>query len=152
MVRTRLLLGGTGVLGVAFGASALLQALSFGQLVGLAVWLGAAVVLHDAVLVPIVFSLSRLLMRMGRELPVGALLLIEGGFVVGVLLTLVVAPELYAQSLGPRNSTILAGDYGARLLWVWAVIVVVVTGGVMILAELQRIKARRTSSRRSASK
>jgi hypothetical protein len=140
------------MLGVAFGAVALVQALSFGQLVGLAVWLGGAVVLHDGVLVPLMILLSRLLTRMGRALPAGALLLIEGGFVVGSLLTLVVAPELYAQSLGPRNPTILDGDYSARLLGVWAAIAVVVAGGVAMLIGWQRVGARRTSSRRTVSK
>jgi hypothetical protein len=99
-------------------------------------------VIHDGVLVPLLVVLNKLLARAGRALPIGATLLIEGGFAVGALLTLVVVPELYAQSLGARNPTILAGDYGARLLWVWTAIAVTVTAGVLMLTAAQRQRQR----------
>ena len=130
--RVSLVAAGLVVAGV--GVALLVGTLRFDQLIGLAVWLVCAIVLHDGVLVPVTTVLGMALKRVGRPLPASAILLIEGGFAVGILVSLAVAPELYAQALGPRNATVLASDYGTRLIVVWAGIVIVVAAGVALLA------------------
>jgi hypothetical protein len=120
------------------GIALLVGTLRFEQLIGLAVWLACAIVLHDGVLVPVVTVLSAVLKRTGSALPKSVILLIEGGFAVGMLISLAVAPEIYAKALGARNVTVLASDYGTRLIGVWAAIIVVVGAGATVLTLRQR--------------
>jgi hypothetical protein len=55
-MRTRLLLGGLGTLVGLYGAYLVLTRQDTDQLVSAAVWLAAGVVLHDAVLAPVVLG------------------------------------------------------------------------------------------------
>ncbi|WP_051143092.1 hypothetical protein [Humibacter albus] len=94
-------------------------------LVGLVVWLAAAVLLHDGVFAPAVHLVNRMLDHGSRGLPSRAALSVRILFGVGAMLTLVVVPELVAQARPHVNPTILVGDYAVRLAAVWGVILVV---------------------------
>jgi hypothetical protein len=115
---------GVGVLG--FGAFTLVTTLRFDQLLGLAVWLAGAVVVHDAVFAPLTAVVSGILERGGRRLPQAASLCLRLGFAVGVVLSLLAVPAIYAQSRGQANPTILTADYALRLGIVWVVVLVAV--------------------------
>ena len=102
------------------------------QWVGLAIWLIAAVVLHDGILVPGLTILAVLLARVGRTVPGAALAIVKVGFLVGALLTATTGPELVAQARGPRNPTVVPQNYAMHLALIWAAIVGLVAIGVWI--------------------
>ena len=91
---------------------------------GMLLWLVAAIVLHDGVLAPIVFSANRLLRGAGARVPAVVLAILQAAVVVGVIFTLVVVPEIRAQQLGVRNPTVLPEDYALHLAVLWAVLAV----------------------------
>lgn len=117
---------------VAGGGYQALTSISLGRLVGLAIWLAGAIIVHDAVIAPATAGLSAALDRSGRRLAPVSLAVIRGGFAVGAMLTLLVLPGLRAASLGSTNPTILAGDYGLRLLGVWAAVLLVAGVGIAL--------------------
>ncbi|KQV07653.1 hypothetical protein [Leifsonia sp. Root112D2] len=139
MKSARALLIAIGVVLAAVGVLAMVQSIRFEQLLDLAIWLACAVLLHDGVFVPLTLVFSGLSVRAGRALPAAALNLVQIGFVVGALLTLVVAPEIFAQARGNSNPTILMFDYGIRLVVMWAIIILVVAAGsILIVARTRR--------------
>jgi hypothetical protein len=146
--RVTLVASGVAIAGV--GIALLLGTLRFEQLVGLAIWLACSVVLHDGVLVPVVTVMAAVLKRAGRALPRPAILLIEGGFALGMLISLAVGPEIYAKALGPRNETVLPADYATRLIAVWAAILVLTAAAVTLVAVITGARTRRMNDRRSS--
>lgn len=118
VARGVLLLGGVLMLGL--GALVLLDTQRPDQILGVAVWLLGAIVLHDAVLSPLLLVANLLLRRRGRRVPAVVLAIVQVAVVVGAVLALLVVPEIYARSLNPANPTILVGDYALRLALLWA--------------------------------
>jgi hypothetical protein len=138
--RVRAVLGGIGLLVLLTGVWKVLHAVQPASYVWLLIWLGGAVVLHDAVLAPVLTLLRAGTSRGLPALPEPALALVKGGFLAGGLLVLVVAPEIWAQHLGPLNPTVLPGSYARRLLVALAVIAAVTLAGVVLL--LRRARTR----------
>ena len=134
----RAVLGGIGVVVLLVGAWKVLHAVHPENYLWLALWLAAAVVLHDGVLDPLLVLLRAASHRGLRRLPDAAVSVVKAGFVLGGLLVLVVVPEIYAQHLGPLNPTILPGDYARRLVASLVVIAVFTT----IAAVLVVLRAR----------
>jgi hypothetical protein len=131
--RARLVLGGVGLLVLLTGVWKVLHAVQPASYVWLVVWLGAAVVLHDAVLVPALSLLRSASARGLPSLPEPAIALVRAGFLVAGLLVLVVVPEIWAQHLGPLNPTVLPGSYARRLLVALAVVAVLTTAGAVLV-------------------
>jgi hypothetical protein len=136
--RARLVLGGVGLLVLLTGVWKVLHAVQPASYVWLVVWLLGAVVLHDAVLVPVLSLLRAGTHRGLPALPEPALALVKAGFLVGGLLVLVVVPEIWAQHLGPLNPTVLPGSYARRLLVTLAVIVGLTAAGVVLVLRRSR--------------
>ena len=131
MRSARILLGSSGVGLIVVGGVEVLRKLGPEQQVGLAVWLAAAVVLHDGVVAPATAVVSRAVERAGPVLSPASRAVIRVGLVVGGVLTVVVLPEVAAQARGNPNPTVLPAAYGARLGWAWLLIVVAVVAGVL---------------------
>ena len=125
MARVRLTLFGVGVLGLLLGAYFLVTKQNPMQIVGVAVWLLGAIILHDAILSPIVLGVSVLVRRSGRNVSRVVLVIIQGAVIVGAILTLLVVPEIYAKTLMPANDTVLPFDYALRLGAMWLGLIVV---------------------------
>ncbi|MFC8732490.1 hypothetical protein ACFT5B_08525 [Luteimicrobium sp. NPDC057192] len=150
----RVVLVVAGVAGLTVGGWKL-TALHGYQLRALGVWLVSALVLHDGVLVPAVtlalvvgsLVLGRLAGRGVRghrwRAPRGAGTLVATCLAVGGVLTLVVLPELHAQSLGPANPTVVPGDYGRHLVLTWVVLAVVAVAGTLTLGLRDRARRRK---------
>jgi hypothetical protein len=137
------------ILGVALTATGLYFLLTTeppAALLGLVVWLAAAVILHDGVFAPWLYLANRTLARGTAGLPSGATTSVRILFGIGTMLTLVVAPELIAQSRPHSNPTILVGDYALRLGAVWGVIV---TAAVIVIVWSARRTRRRSDRLRS---
>ncbi|MCU1480836.1 MAG: hypothetical protein JWQ19_1622 [Subtercola sp.] len=124
MARVRALLIGVGAAGLALGAVVLFVLQSPMAILGVVAWLLGAIILHDAVLSPIVLGVSVLARRAGRKVSRTVLLIIQGAVIVGAILTLLVVPEIYAKTLGPAP-TVLPFDYVLRLALMWLALIVV---------------------------
>lgn len=134
MKTTRRVIGAIGVAVAAFGTLLLVSDVPWGDLVALALWLAAAVVVHDGIVVPAVAGLRSIARRRARTLPTAAVRCIEAGATVCGVLTLYVAAEIWAQHRGSANPTILTGAYGLRLAAVCLVIAATTAVVVMIMA------------------
>jgi len=139
MRAARIVLVVIGVLVIAFGAYVLVTTVRPNRIWGLATWLLGAVILHDAILSPFVVGVGLLLRRTGRSLRAWALVVVQAAIVLGSVLALVVLPEIAAKHHGQKNPTVLPFDYGARLLVVEGVLLLVVVAVLTIAA----VRARR---------
>lgn len=122
MRAARLALLAVGVLGLAFGAYLLVDTVALRRLPGVALWIGGAILLHDAVISPLVFGLGVLTRRAGHRLTGGIIVTVQAAVVVGSLMTLLVLPAIVAQGLGPKNPTVLPLDYALNLGLFWLVL------------------------------
>ena len=120
---TRILLGLVGAAAAAYGALMLLDD-SFSDLVSVALWLAAGVLLHDAVLAPLTVLAGRLTPRLPE--PARAPLVVAA--VVLTAVTLLAIPVLGRFGASPGNPTLLDRDYWAG----WAGIVAMMAVGVVI--------------------
>ena len=118
-----------GILGLGLGAFVLFDSVALRRLPGVVLWIGAAIVLHDAVISPLVFGLGVLTRRAGRRLTGSIIVTVQAVIVLGSLLTLIVVPAIVAQGLGPKNPTILTQDYAVNLGLFWLTLAVL--GGVL---------------------
>lgn len=109
-VRTRLAIGGLGVLVGGYGAFLLLSRQDRDQLLDAALWLASGVVLHDFVLAPLVLAL----VFVGtRVLPVVARVPAASALVVLGATTVLAIPVLGRFGARPDNATLLDRDYTA---------------------------------------
>jgi hypothetical protein len=122
MRAARIVLIALGILGLAWGAYVLVDTVALRRLPGVALWIGAAIVLHDAVIAPLVFGLGVLTRRAGHRVIGGIIVTVQAVIVLGSLMTLIVVPAIVAQGLGPKNPTILPLDYAVNLGLFWLVL------------------------------
>lgn len=146
-VARRVLVAG-GVALLLLGGLVLLDDVAPSRYGGLLLWLAGAVVLHDAVLAPVVAVTSLVVRRRGRRVPAAVLAILQVAVVAGVVLSMVVVPEIVAKDLGPRNDTVLPFDYGTRLAVAWLVVAVATAVAV---AGYLAVRARRQKRRPSTS-
>ena len=142
MRAARIVLVVLGVLVMAFGAYVLVTTVRPNRIWGLATWLLGAVVLHDAVLSPVVVGAGLLLRRTGRSIRAWVLVVVQTAVVLGSVLALVVLPEIAAKAHGQKNPTVLPFDYGMRLAIVEGALLVVVLAVLVIGARMSRNRPR----------
>ena len=129
MRTARIVLIALGILGLAWGAYVLVDTVSPRRLPGVALWIGGAIVLHDAVISPVVFGLGVLTRRAGHRLAGSIIVTVQAVIVLGSLMSLIVVPAIVAQGLGPYNPTILPLDYAVNLGLFW--LLLAVAGGAV---------------------
>lgn len=132
----------TGLAGLVVGAWLLVTTVRPMGLVGLAVWLAAAVVLHDAVLSPLLFAVGWVLRLGGRRMPPSAVAAVQIAALTGGIGSLLLLPAIHAERLGPRNPTVLPLDYAANLVGMWTVLAVAtaLAVAVAVIAEVRRTR------------
>lgn len=130
-MRARVLIGGIGLAVAAYGAWLLLGD-DLADLVAIAVWLAAGVVLHDFVLVPLTLGVSWLGLRW---LPDGSRAAASAGLVVLGTLTVLAVPVLGRWGANTDNPTILDRHYG--LGWL-AVAGLTIMGVLLVLVAKRR--------------
>lgn len=130
----RILTGAAGLALMGVGASLLLDVR---DLTGVLLWLGGAVVLHDAVIAPVVLLVGLVLVRGGARGPVRGALLVAGA------LTAVALPVLLRPGK-PANSSVLPLDYPRN--WLLALVAV-----ATVTALLPAVRAARRFRRRPSS-
>lgn len=136
-----------GVALLAWGAYVMLDTVRLPRITGLAIWIAAAIILHDAILAPILFGAGLLLRRAGQKIPGTVIAVVQGTLVVGSMVSLIVVPILVAQNFTPNNPSILPLNYGLNLGIFWLVLVLLGTG----LSVWLYLRARRANDRPSSS-
>ena len=109
--------------------------------IGLAEWFIAAIIIHDALIAPIVFGAGVIMRRMGRRIPLAVLGIVQGGLVIGAVFTIVLVPEILAQRNAHLFETLLPFDYVKNLgiLWIGTlVLTAVAVVGYLVVARARR--------------
>ncbi len=135
-----------GAAGLAWGAWVMVDTVRTARLPGVALWVGAAIVVHDAVIAPLVLFAGVLLRRAGRRLAGTVVAVLQGTIVLGSIMTLIVVPAIVAQGVHSKNPTVLPLDYGTNLAVFWVVIAVLGTAASAALYA-RASRADRRSSR-----
>ena len=139
--RIRVVIGAAGGLLVAFGVFRLGTEVPGRSLLGLALWLGGALVLHDAVLSPGIVGVGSML----RRIPARARSYVQGALIAGGLVTVVAVPMVYRAGSQPAAEAILEQDFRANLALLVALIC-----GVAVLAYLRQVARERSADDRRA--
>ncbi|WP_432145467.1 hypothetical protein [Streptomyces sp. bgisy084] len=137
----RALAGVTGLALMGVGASLLTDVR---EVTGVLAWLGGAVVLHDALIAPVVLLVGMVVVRGGVRggMRDGVRGPVRGALTVAGALTMVALPVLLRP--GPRaNSSVLPLDYWGN--WMLAMVAVAVVTAV-VLAARHFIRGRRQPS------
>lgn len=140
MRAARTALGALGLLVAGYGAW-LVLGLPSSWWPGLVAWLAAGVLLHDAVLAPLVVLVGVVLRRVVPEPARGPVLV--GAIVLGTT-TLVAVPALGRFGARPDNPTLLDRPYGAG----WLALAGLVAGAVAAATLVRSRRARRQGPRR----
>ena len=111
MHRSRIALAVVGVLLLTFGVFRLVTELDTGDLIALGLWLAAAIALHDGFVAPITVGTGVAL----TAVPPRGRRYLQGGLVVGALVTVIAIPLIGRQGTQPASKAILLRDYTANL-------------------------------------
>lgn len=140
----RAVLIGFGLVVLATGVGALFAEVAPSNYLGIALWLVAALILNDALAALAVVGFSVLLRRFaatpgGSRIPFLVFVVVQGALFVGVLVTLVVLPELIHQANGTANPSVLPLDYAGNLLLFQAALVVATGMTILALLMVRRV-------------
>ena len=138
--RLRVLLGAVGALLALFGGLRLATEIPGSQLLVLAVWLVGALVVHDAVLSPLIVGLGVLLHRMPARLRRH----VQAALVAGGIVTVVAIPLIYRAGSQPEVKAVLEQDYAVNL----ALLLVIIIGTAGLGYLVQVVRDRRSVLRR----
>jgi hypothetical protein len=137
----RLVLVVAGIALLGFGGIVFLLDVNPSNYPGLAIWLAAAIVLHDGVAALAVFG-ATVLVRRAHGIPFVVRAIVQGAAVVALVVTVLVLPEFLAIAMGPANPSVLPLDYAGNLLLFHAGLVAVTVVAVVIALVLRRRTAR----------
>lgn len=112
MTRTRLALGTAGVLLGAFGVYRLITQEPHGKLLDLVKWLAGALVIHDAIIAPVVVAVGWVI---AHVVPPRGRRYLQAGLIIGALITIVAIPLIYRRGSQPASKAILLRNYGGNL-------------------------------------
>lgn len=143
--RIRLAIGAAGGALAVFGVFRLVTQVPVRSLVVLAVWLAAAVVLHDAVLSPAIVGTGLLL----RKLPARARTYVQGALVAGGLVTVSAIPLILRAGTQPRAKALLDQNFGRNLVVLLGVVIVVGTTSYVLRLVRERRRSRAAGSDRT---
>lgn len=136
-------------LGVALllvGAVVFLKDVNPGTYVGVAAWLAGAIVLHDGIAAMAMFGVT-VLVRRADGIPFVVRAIVQGAAAIGVLIAVLVVPEIVKQAIGTANPSILPLDYVGNLLLVEAALAVAT---VLAIAVTLSVRARQRTRRAAA--
>lgn len=118
----RIILTASGIALAVFGVFRLGTQIPLPSLIGLAIWLVAALVIHDGLLSPVVVSIGWLLWRW---VPSRGRRYLQLALLVSVLITVIAVPLIYLRGSQPAVKAILLRNYGTNLTLIIAAVAVV---------------------------
>jgi hypothetical protein len=127
----RLALGTVGSLVGLYGASQLLVHLPTHSLILVAVWLIAAVIIHDGLLSPVIVGVGS---GFHRWVPDRGRRYLQAALIIGAMVTLIAIPMIYRQGTQPPSKAILLQNFGANLALLLGVI-----AGLTLIAYVVRV-------------
>lgn len=145
-VRAALVVLGVGLLLV--GAVVFLKDVNPATYPGVAVWLAGAIVLHDGIAAMAVFGVT-VLVRRAISIPFVVRAIVQGAAVIGVLLAVLVAPEIVKQAIGTANPSILPLDYVGNLLLVEAGLVAATVVAILVALNVRASRRSRRAAERT---
>lgn len=95
-----------------FGVFRLVTEIPVGHLVVLAIWMVAAVAIHDGLLSPLVVSVG---WALGRFVPPRPRRYLQGGLISGALITVVAIPLILRSGDAPPSKALLRQNFGGNL-------------------------------------
>jgi hypothetical protein len=140
----RIMLAVAGIGLAAFGVFRLFSEIPTHSLLVLAIWLIAALVIHDAILAPSVVGVGWLLRRYvpdrGRSYVQAALIMIA-------VITVIAVPMIFLRGSQPPAKALLLRDYGANLILIIGIIstVILILYAVRIARDRSVAAAHKTS-------
>jgi len=99
--------------------------------IGIVEWFIAAILVHDALIAPIVFGAGIVMRRSGPRIPLAVLAIVQGGLVIGAVFTIVLVPEILAQRNAHLFETLLPFDYVKNLAILWVGTLVLTAAAVV---------------------
>ncbi|HEY5822200.1 MAG TPA: hypothetical protein VIT20_09505 [Propionibacteriaceae bacterium] len=121
MLQWRIILAIAGGLLGLFGVFRLLTEIPFSSLVLVAIWLAAAIVIHDGLLSPAVVGLGWFLTRV---VPPRARRYLQAALIMGGIVTVIAVPMIYLRGSQPAVKALLLQNYGANLALILGLIAV----------------------------
>ena len=118
----RIMLAVAGIALLGFGVFRLFSEIPMHGLLILAVWLVAALVLHDAVLAPSVVGLGWLLRR---HVPDRGRRFVQVGLIMIALVTVIAVPMIFLRGSQPATKALLLRNYGANLIVIISILAIV---------------------------
>jgi hypothetical protein len=119
---------------------------SFRSLALIGVWMLVALVVHDAVLAPLVVTVGWLLRRL---VPDRARRFLQAALIISGLVTVIALPMIYLRGSQPAVKAILLRDYGANLTLIIGVVAVVTL--VLYAVRVVRDRARGSAAAQPSS-
>jgi hypothetical protein len=135
----RILLAISGVLLGLFGLFRLFTEIPPHSLVGLAIWLGAALIIHDWLFLPTVVGLGWLLRRF---VPDRGRRYFQAALVMAAAVTVIALPMIYLRGSQPAVKALLLRPYGPNLLVILGLIAVVTSACYAVRVARDRGSAR----------
>ena len=117
----RMILAVTGIALGAFGVFRLLTEIPRHSLLILAVWLAAALIIHDAVLEPSVVGVGWLLRR---HLSDRSRRYVQLALIMIAFVAVIATPMIFLRNTQPAEKALLLRNYGANLILIIAIIAV----------------------------
>lgn len=122
---------GAAFLGI--GAYALLSQVALDTLPNLFLWLVGGLIIHDAIIAPIVAVIGFVL---SKSLPNGTRQIVQGGLIVAGVISLIALPVVIGGGKTELNPSLLPLDYSRNLL-IALVIIGAITGLLVVLRLLR---------------
>ena len=130
MGRWRIVLAIAGIALGLFGVGRLVTQIPGPSLVGLGVWLLAALVIHDGIASPLILAVGALVGRV----PPRSRRYLQAGLIMAAMVTVLAAPMIYRRGSQPASKALLDQNYGSHLTLLLGVI-----AGAVLLAYAIRV-------------
>ena len=140
--RWRIALVIVGIALLVLGGLVLLSDVSPKRYLGILIWFGGALIIHDGIIAPIVLGIGLIMRRAHRRIPFGVLVILQGALVLGAIMTGIVVPEILKKSIGTANATLLPLNYGTNLLVFYGVLIVVTAAAIGVFLRIVARRAR----------
>lgn len=140
-MRLRLALGLAGVLLGLYGVYRLLTEEPNHKVIMVALWLAAALVIHDGILSPVVVTVG---WAIARVVPPRARRYLQAGLIMAALVTVVAIPLIYRRDSQPRSKAMLQQNFGGNLTVLLSII-----GVLILLVYAVRVARDRSAQRPS---
>lgn len=131
----RIFLAVAGIALLIFGASRLLTKVPGTMLVWVAIWLVAALIIHDGIVSPLVLMIG---VALRRFVPDRGRRYLQAGLIMAAAVTVIALPLMYRRDSQPPSKALLLQNYPLN----WALLLGLIGAGVLILYAIRVARAK----------